>query len=123
MKIPIALTSLCAVSALTFTACDTPEGLGAMSGAGAGALLGSRHGHHAVEGAALGAAAGAIIGHLIGHSDDRGYYRGRRYPLGRSVGGGYVESPYSPYNIINVRGIPHGAVVEDPSTGGLFVKP
>ena len=123
MKIPIALTSLCAASALTFTACDSPAGLGAMSGAGAGALLGHQHGHHALEGAAIGAAAGAIIGHIIGQAREGGYYEGRRYPYARPVGGGYVESPYYPHNIINVRGIPHGAVVEDPSTGGLFVKP
>jgi hypothetical protein len=123
MKIPIALTSVCAATALTFTACESPTATGALAGAGAGALFGSRHGHNALEGAAVGAAAGALLGHLIGHSDNRGYYEGRRYPYGRPVGGGYVESPYSPHNIINTRGIPHDAVVEDPSTGGLFVKP
>lgn len=123
MKIPIVLTSLCAASALTFTGCDSPAGLGAMAGAGAGALIGGTHGHHALEGAGIGAAAGAIIGHLIGESRDGGYYRGRRYPYGRYVGRGYVESPYYPHNVINTRGIPPGSVVEDPSTGGLFVKP
>ena len=105
------------------TGCDTPEGIGAMAGAGAGAIAGGMSHHHAAEGALIGAAAGALLGHIIGRADDRGYYEGRRYPFGRPVGGGYVESPYYPHNIINTRGIPHGAVVEDPSTGGLFVKP
>ena len=114
---------LAAVASLSLSSCDTPEGIGALAGAGAGSIIGGTHGHHAAEGALIGAGAGALLGHLLGHADDRGYYEGRRLPYGRPVGGGYVESPYYPNNIINVRGIPHGAVVEDPSTGGRFVKP
>ena len=123
MKLPLAVTTLAVTAALALTACDSPEGLGAISGAGAGALFGSRHGHDPVRSAAIGAGAGALIGHLIGRANDRGYYEGRRYPYGRYVGRGYVESPYRPYNIINTRGIPSGAVVEDPSTGGRFINP
>lgn len=124
MKTSLLLPAAClAAISLSFTACDSPAGLGAMAGAGAGALIGGTHGHHALEGAGIGAAAGAILGHVIGRADDRGYYEGRRYPYGRLVGGGYVESPYYPNNLINTRGIPHGAIVEDPSTGGRFVKP
>lgn len=121
-KTPLALVAACTAVVMTFTACDSPEGLGAMSGAGAGAIIGS-HSGRAKEGALIGAAAGALLGNLIGRSDERGYYRGRRYPTGRRLGRGYVESPYYPYNVIDTRGIPRGAVVEDPSTGRLFVKP
>ncbi len=123
MKLSIIGTSLFISTALLFSGCDTPEGIGAMAGAGAGSIIGGTHGHHALEGAAIGAASGALLGHLIGHADDRGYYEGRRLPYGHSLGGGLVESPYYPHNAIDTRGIPHGAVVEDPTTGGRFVKP
>lgn len=115
--------SATAVTALSFSACDTPEGIGALAGAGAGSILGGTHGHHAAEGALIGAGAGALLGHLLGHADDRGYYEGRRLPYGEPVGRGLVESPYYPHNVIDTYGIPHGAVVEDPSTGGRFIKP
>ncbi len=116
------VTSLSITAAVLLNGCDSPTGLGAMSGAGAGALIGGTHGHHAVEGALIGAAAGALIGHMIGHADDSGYYEGRRLPYGRPVGGGMQESPYYPHNVIDTRGIPHGAVIEDPTTGGRFIK-
>ena len=122
-RTPLIFSSLALAATFAFTSCDTPEGIGALAGAGAGSIIGSTHGHHAAEGALIGAGAGALLGHLLGHADDRGYYEGERYPYGRSLGSGYVESPYSPHNVIDTRGIPHGAVVEDPSTGGRFIKP
>jgi uncharacterized protein YcfJ len=128
MKHPrIVLTSLILASAMTFTSCESTTGTGALAGAGAGAILGSVLGHgkgsNILAGAAAGAAAGALAGHIIGHADDRGYYDGRHLPYGRMVDRGICESPYSPHNLVDVRGIPHGAVVEDPSTGGQFIKP
>lgn len=122
-KIPLLIPSLALIAAAGLTSCDTPEGIGALAGAGAGSIIGGTHGHHAAEGALIGAGAGALLGHLLGHADERGYYEGRRYPYGRSLGRGYVESPYYPNNVIDTRGIPHDAVVEDPSTGRRFVKP
>ena len=122
----IVCSSLALVTAFAFTSCDTPEGTGAAAGAGFGALIGglaTGKARYAAIGAASGAAAGALIGHVIGHADDSGYYDGRRYPYGRSMGRVFVESPYYPHNIIDTRGIPHGAIVEDPSTGGRFIKP
>ncbi len=123
---PIVCTSLALVTAFALTSCETPEGTGAAAGAGFGALIGglaTGKAKYAAIGAASGAAAGALLGHVIGRADERGYYGGRSYPYGRSLGRGYVESPYSPYNVIDTRGIPHGAIVEDPSTGGRFIKP
>jgi hypothetical protein len=63
-----------------------------------------------------------------GYRDDRGYredrsYRGR-YPSGRLTDRpGFVISPYYPYSRIDVRGIPRGAQVEDPSTHRVFINP
>ena len=126
-SIHIALTSLALVPAMLLTSCDSPAGKGAVAGAAGGALLGAALGRgrpgNIVAGAALGAATGALIGHAIGRADDRGYYEGEQYPYGRALGGGLVESPYRPYNTIDTRGIPHGAVIEDPTTGGRFIKP
>lgn len=123
----IALTSLTLASALVFTSCESTTGTGALAGAGAGAILGHALGHgrgnNVLAGAAAGAAVGALAGHLIGHADDRGYYEGRRLPYGRYAGRGLAESPYQPHNLVDVRGIPSGAVVEDPSTGGRFICP
>jgi hypothetical protein len=36
---------------------------------------------------------------------------------------GLVVSPYPPHNLVDVRGIPPGARVRDPSTGGIFIRP
>lgn len=118
--------SLVAVFALS--ACESPEGQGAIAGAALGSAIGAassgRHfGRNVGRGALIGAGAGALLGHILGRADERGYYEGDRLPYARSMGGGMVESPYYPHNLIDTRGIPHGAVVEDPSTGGRFVKP
>ena len=122
----IHITSLLLVASFAFTSCDTPEGAGAATGAGVGALIGglaTGNVRYAAIGAASGAAAGALIGHQVGHADDRGYYEGNRLPYGRALRHGLVESPYRPYNVIDTRGIPHGSVIEDPTTGGRFIKP
>lgn len=125
--IRIVLTSLTLAPVLALTSCESPEGRGALIGAGGGAALGALLGHgkgsNIAAGALLGAGAGALAGHLLGRPDDRGYYEGRRLPYGRALGHGLVESPYEPYNTIDTRGIPHGSVVEDPTTGGRFIKP
>ena len=44
--------------------------------------------------------------------------------MGRFTGrSGFVTSPYAPYNRIDVRGIPQGAQVVDPSCDRIFVNP
>jgi hypothetical protein len=124
-------TTVCSVPFLSFalSSCDTPTGQGAGWGAATGALIGGAATGH-VRGAAIGAGIGAATGALIGASveaDERGYYEGRPtgyYPwASRADRPGFVYSPYAPHNIVDVRGIPHGALVRDPSTGGIFRKP
>jgi len=123
----IYLTTLLLAPVMALTSCDSPAGKGAAAGAVGGAILGAALGRgrpgNIVAGAAAGAATGALIGHAIGRANDQGYYDGQQLPYGRAMGGGMVESPYEPYNTIDTRGIPHGAVIEDPTTGGRFVKP
>ncbi len=111
------------------TSCDTPTGQGAAIGAGTGAIIGGLATNR-VGGAALGAAAGAVAGTLIGASvqQSQAYSYGPPPPGGypvatRSERRGFVISPYPPYYEIDVRGIPHGALVRDPSCNRLFVKP
>jgi len=131
-KKSLAVVALAAVSALGLSSCETATGTGALIGAGTGALIGSHSGHHghhnrggAIAGAAIGAGAGALIGAAI-DADERGYYEGHPgsyYPIGRRVGRGLVESPYPPHAVVDVRGIPRGALVRDPATGRPFRKP
>lgn len=131
----LTLLPLCAAMLMpaTFTSCETPSSgaaTGALVGAGIGALArGDFDG--ALKGAAIGAASGAVLGKLNKDQRrrERTYVRVpeseyNRLPVARPTRSyGFVESPYRPYNIIDVRGIPSGAVVEDPSTGGRFINP
>ena len=124
-----AFVSPLALLALLMSSCDTPTGQGAAAGAGAGAIIGGLATGHA-RGAAIGAAAGAATGALIGRAiqEDRAREYGPPpeggYPLARWSGTpGLVVSPYPPHRLVDVRGIPRGALVRDPSTGGIFRKP
>jgi hypothetical protein len=125
MKIFVPIIALCLLICLGVTGCESPAANGALAGAGAGALTGALVGgpRAALVGAGIGAATGAIIGHEIGQARSDGYYEGRQLPYGRPLGHGLVESPYPPHNAIDTRGIPHDAVIEDPTTGGRFIKP
>jgi hypothetical protein len=127
-------TALAAISALNLCAlglnsCDTYAGQGAGYGAAAGAIIGGAttgRVRGAAVGAAIGAASGAIIGAAISEEEARRYGPppAGGYPVARWSGTpGLVISPYSPHNLVDVRGIPHGALVRDPSTGGVFVRP
>lgn len=140
--IPSISLALCAVFA--FSGCETTGDsvlLGAATGAAVGGLA-TGHGRGALTGAAIGAAGGYLVGKAVQHERRRayseGYYEGRgerydgrdrdyrdeRYPVGRLTNrDGFVVSPYRPYNRIDVRGIPRGAQVQDPSTGGIFINP
>ena len=123
----IALTSLLLAPILAMSSCESPTATGAIAGAAGGAALGGLLGHgrgsNIAAGAILGAGTGALVGHLVGRADNRGYYEGQPLPYARPAGRGVVESPYRPHNLINVAGIPHGAVVEDPTTGRYFIRP
>ena len=123
----IFITSLLLIPILAFTSCESDTGTGALVGAAGGAalggLLGGGRGRNVAAGAILGAGTGALAGHLVGQADRRGYYEDRQLPYGRPAGYGVVESPYRPYNLINVSGLPRGAVVEDPTNGRYFIRP
>jgi hypothetical protein len=112
------------------TSCDTPTGTGAAAGAGAGAIIGNIAGHGGAQSTLLGAAAGAAAGALIGHAiqEDQAEKYGPRpeggYPVAEWSGQpGLVISPYPPHRLVDVRGIPRGALVRDPSSGEIFRKP
>lgn len=143
---PCVILSL--LAAIGFSGCET-SGQNAMLGAATGAAIGGAlhgRGDQALAGAAIGAAGGYLIGKAVQHDRRRvyseGYYDGRedgsgnqyrrgeeryreeRYPAGRFTDrAGLVISPYYPYNRIDVRGIPRGAQVQDPSTGKIFINP
>jgi hypothetical protein len=130
-KINSAVVAVVALSALTLTlsSCDTPTGQGAGFGAATGAIIGGAATGN-LRGAAIGAGIGAGTGALIGASieaDERGYYDGHErsyYPFGRRTGTpGLLESPYPPHNLVDVRGVPRGALVRDPATGRIFRRP
>jgi hypothetical protein len=124
----VAVTLLAALP-FSLTSCETPVGQGAAIGAGSGAVIGglaTNQVRGAATGALIGAAAGSLIGAAV-QADESSHY-GRRDPRDYPVANptdrpGFVVSPYAPYYEIDVRGVPHGALVRDPSCNRLFVKP
>ena len=123
------IVSLLGVGSLALTSCDTATGRGAGWGAATGAILGAAATGH-VEGAAVGAVIGANTGALIGASIDEAEavrYGPRPrggFPFARSTETpGFYQSPYPPHQIYNLRGIPHGGLVDDSVGGGYFRKP
>ena len=126
--IPAVSAAILVPLALSLSSCETPVGQGAGFGAATGAIIGGAATGR-VRGAAIGAGAGALAGALVGaaiQEDQARYYHAPPggYPYGRRTETpGYVYSPYGPHNIIDVRGVPPGALVRDPSTGGVFRKP
>lgn len=124
------VVALLAAVPLGFTSCDSPTGQGAAIGAGAGALIGAAASGGRPGAALAGAAAGALTGTLVGaaveQSDAEAYeHRPREgYPVAdRTDRRGIVVSPYRPHYEIDVRGVPRGALVRDPSCDRLFVNP
>jgi predicted small secreted protein len=123
------ILAVLALLSVLLTSCDTPSGQGAGFGATAGAIIGAATTgtvRGAVTGAALGAVTGAIIGAQI--EEDQAVRYGPRPPGGFPYGRrtdvrGYIESPYPPYQVYDLRGVPHGGLVEDRVGGGYFRKP
>ncbi len=122
------LISLGLTAALAFSACEGPMTTGqkAMAGAAAGAAAGALLTHRAggaLVGAGMGAAAGALIGHE--QTEERQAWGGyHNHPYGRPTDReGFVYSPYYGHNVIDVRGIPSGARVVDPSCDRIFINP
>ena len=73
--------------------------------------------------------AGALVGQAVANDQNSYYNAGYRepwgsYPVATTTGRrGFVISPYAPYYEIDVRGVPHGALVRDPSCNRLFIRP
>jgi hypothetical protein len=113
------------------TSCGTypgyATGTGAAIGGTSGALIGAGAGGG--RGAAIGLGAGLLAGALVGAAIDaenaHNYHAPPGgYPYAQPTGTpGYVYSPYGNHSVIDVRGVPPGAMVRDPSTGGIFRKP
>ena len=133
MKISIPMIVVPLLSALTLSSCETP-GQTALAGAGTGAAIGGLlhgRGSDAMAGAAIGAGAGYLLGKVAQHERrnneeamDRTYYGRASYPMGTpTYRYGFVTSPYRPYNVIDVRGIPRGARVVDTSNDRIFINP
>jgi Glycine zipper len=128
-RITLAAIAGLALCALALNSCDTYAGQGAGYGAAAGAIIGGATTgkvRGAAVGAAIGAASGAIIGAAISEEEAARYGPPPPggYPVARYSGTpGLVVSPYPPHNLVDVRGIPPGARVRDPSTGGIFIRP
>ena len=122
-----AAASAAVLTTLALNSCDTPTGQGAGIGAASGALIGAgaAGGRGAAIGAGAGLLAGALVGSAIEADQERNYHAPPGgYPYGRPTGSpGYVYSPYGEHNVIDVRGVPRGALVRDPSTNGVFRKP
>ncbi len=128
-KYTLAAIMAAMLAALTLTSCHTPTGQGAGFGAATGAIIGGATTGN-VRGAAIGAGIGAAAGALVGAAVEAegGYYGGQpvdAYPYGRVGGGGpgVVRSPYPPHGLVDVRGIPRGALVRDPHSGRVFRRP
>ena len=111
------------------TSCDTATGRGAGWGAATGAVIGAAvtgDVHGAVAGAIIGADTGALIGASIDEEEALRYGPRPRggFPYGRRTGTrGFYQSPYPPHQNYDLRGIPHGGLVEDRVGGGYFRKP
>lgn len=150
MKRSILIGTALTVTAMFFTACETPEQsalAGAGTGAVAGLLLGGGKGKNAAIGGLIGGASGYAVGKYgeaerLKAEQRAGAYSQQAppvyqsqpppsaqiyqpsYPYGRPSGTrGYVYSPYSRGQLVDVRGIPHGAQVVDPITGQVFLNP
>ena len=123
-----------AILCLTTAGCET-TGQNTLLGAGVGAAIAAATGHSPLRGAAIGAGSGFVVGKVLKHERRRayeeGYYEGhdddrdsRDYPVGRRARErGYVYSPYPPHHVIDVRGIPRGERVLDPSCNRVFINP
>ena len=140
------------LASVCFTSCETP-GQSAMAGAATGAVIGGvlkGDTRNVARGAAIGAAGGYVLGKYGESERQRGYIQGQggynppptrevyvvpappprpvyyqrsSILYGRFSGTyGYVYSPYSG-RLVDVRGIPRGARVVDPSTGRIFYNP
>ena len=135
-KLPITVVAGTALVATSFSGCETPgqsAGLGALTGAIVGGAA-RNNVRGAAVGAGIGALAGAVLGKVAqdqrqqayaqGQADAAYAYPAESYRVARpSQYYGYVVSPYRPYALVDVRGIPPGRRVIDPASNRIFITP
>lgn len=115
MKKLLPLISAILLAAFGLTSCETPGQTALL-----GAALGGASGNHPIRNAAIGAAAGYVVGKLAQHERRR---EDANLPVARPTRRYWlVVSPYTG-ELVDVRGIPSGARVEDPSSGRDFINP
>ncbi|MGV3533846.1 MAG: hypothetical protein ACO1QR_15870 [Chthoniobacteraceae bacterium] len=126
--VPVLLVGVCSLSV---GACDTPrrgDEVSTAAGTTVGNLTGNRR--DGITGEPIGTRPNYLIGVL---ADNRGTYADgayrasypvSRYPLASPTDRpGIVRSPFPPNNLIDVRRIPSGARVVDPSVNRVFTRP
>jgi len=122
---------LVGVFGLGLSACDTPrrgDEVSTATSTTVGNLTGNRR--DGITGDPIGTRPNYLIGVL---ADNRGKYAdgayrssypASRYPLASPTDRpGIVRSPFPPNNLIDVRRIPSGARVVDPSVNRVFTRP
>lgn len=123
------------IAGLSAVSCTPNQQQGAavagVAGAAVGAIAGGS-GTSTAQGALLGAGIGATAAAMqeSSRNQNSGYnepYRAPRnndYPYAeRTSTPGEVLSPYSPYNVMDVRGLRPGSLARDPSSGKMFRVP
>jgi len=131
---PYSVAGAFLISFAAFTASCTPAqqtgaGYGALAGAALGTLTGDNT-EEVITKAGVGAAIGAVIVAMqeenttSQQSQQSAPQQAPTYPYGQSTGTpGYIKSPYSPYNTIDVRGIAPGTKVTEPGSTNIFIVP
>ncbi len=128
-KHQLLILSAAALSALSLASCDTYVGQGAGYGAATGAVVGAAATgtvRGAAAGAAIGAGTGALVGAAISEQEAARYGpppQGGYVVAQWSSSPGFVQSPCPPHRLVDVRGVPRGALVRDPSSGCIFRRP
>jgi len=114
------------------SSCTPAQQQAAQYGALGGAALGALNGDD-ISGIARKAGIGAAIGAVVVAAQDGslGQFGSQspaaattQYPYGTATGSaGYIKSPYSPYNVIDVRGVASGSQVREPGSNNVFLVP
>jgi len=115
------------------TSCTPAQQQGAQYGAMAGAALGVLSGDDSegvISKAGIGAAIGAgVVAVQEGQlnrptSGTSTAPQPQSYPYAKQTSTpGYVQSPYSPYNTLDVRGLSSGTKVTEPGSSNIFIIP
>lgn len=123
----LAVLTVTGLAVFALSSCDTYVGQGAGWGAATGAVVGAAATgtvRGAATGAAIGAGTGALVGAAISEEEAARYGPApvHGYVVARWDHPGFVRSPCSGA-LIDVRGIPPGALVRDPRGGCIFRRP